>query len=336
MAVPLLRTLILYCAVICAVRLMGKRQIGELDPSELVVTILVSDLAAVPMQDLGIPLLSGLVPIATLVVLEIFLSFAALKSRRFRRLLNGQPAIIIRRGQLDIGKLRQMRLTTDEVIETLRKQNVAAVSDVKYGVIEPDGTLTVILKQPQQPVTAEMLGITPKDTGLPLVVVSDGKMVPRSLELLHLSPADIERRLKNQSIAVEDVFLMTLDDCGNTFLQKGGPCMKRLLTAAVLCAVLILGSVWSVKAVDNTAQAVALDVENDRLNEARETWDAAQTLLGALLLHSEIDQADRLFDRVLAAQQNGLTDEFSLDRAELLAQLRHLPEVQRPTLKNLF
>ena len=158
MAVPLLRTLILYCAVICAVRLMGKRQIGELDPSELVVTILVSDLAAVPMQDLGIPLLSGLVPIAT--------------------------------------------------------------SDVKYGVIEPDGTLTVILKQPQQPVTAEMLGITPKDTGLPLVVVSDGKMVPRSLELLHLSPADIERRLKNQSIAVEDVFLMTLDDCGNTFLQK--------------------------------------------------------------------------------------------------------------------
>lgn len=111
--------------------------------------------------------------------------------------------------------------------------------------------------------------------------------------------------------------------------------MKRLLTAAVLCTVLILGSVWSIKAVDNTAQAVALDVENDRLNEAWETWDAAQTLLGALLLHSEID-ADRLFDRVLAAQQNGLTDEFSLDRAELLAQLRHLPEVQRPTLKNLF
>ena len=111
--------------------------------------------------------------------------------------------------------------------------------------------------------------------------------------------------------------------------------MKRLLTAAVLCTVLILGSVWSVRVVDNTAQ-VALDVENNRLNEARETWDAAQTLLGALLLHSEIDQADRLFDRVLAAQQNGLTDEFSLDRAELLAQLRHLPEVQRPTLKNLF
>ena len=220
MAVPLLRTLLLYCAVISAVRLMGKRQIGELDPSELVVTILVSDLAAVPMQDLGIPMLSGLVPIATLIVLEILLSFLALKSRPFRRLLNGQPAIIIRSGRLDIQKLRQMRLTTDEVVETLRKQNVASVADVKYGVIEPDGTLTVIPCQAKQPVTADMLGLTPNDAGLPLVVISDGKLVERSLRLLHLDPRDILNRLDNQSIALSDVFLMTLDDCGNTFLQR--------------------------------------------------------------------------------------------------------------------
>ncbi len=216
----MLRTLLLYIAVIAAIRLMGKRQIGDLDPSELVVTILVSDLAAVPMQDLGIPMVSGLVPIATLIVLEILLSFLALKSRPFRRLLNGQPAIIIRGGKLDIQKLRQMRLTTDEVIETLRKQNVASVADVKYGVIEPDGTLTVIPKQAKQPVTADMLGLSPRDAGLPLVVVSDGKLVNRSLQLLHLDPRDIENRLNNQSIALSDVFLMTLDDCGNTFLQR--------------------------------------------------------------------------------------------------------------------
>ena len=220
MAVPMLRTLLLYIAVIAAIRLMGKRQIGDLDLSELVVTILVSDLAAVPMQDLGIPMVSGLVPIATLIVLEILLSFLALKSRPFRRLLNGQPAIIIRGGKLDIQKLRQMRLTTDEVIETLRKQNVASIADVKYGVIEPDGTLTVIPRQAKQPVTADMLGLSPRDAGLPLVVVSDGKLVNRSLQLLHLDPRDIENRLNNQSIALSDVFLMTLDDCGNTFLQR--------------------------------------------------------------------------------------------------------------------
>ena len=109
MSVPLVRTLVLYFAVICAVRLMGKRQLGEMDPAELVVTILVSDLAAVPMQDLGIPLFFGLVPIAALVTLEVLLSILSLKSRFFRRLLNGQPAIIIRKGQLDLSKLRQRR-----------------------------------------------------------------------------------------------------------------------------------------------------------------------------------------------------------------------------------
>ena len=113
-----------------------------------------------------------------------------------------------------------MRLTTDEVIETLRKQNVVAVSDVKYGVIEPDGTLTVILKQPQQPVTAEMLHLAPKDIGLPLVVISDGQLVERSLSLLQLDRKNIESRLKNKGLTPNEVFLMTLDDCGNTFLQK--------------------------------------------------------------------------------------------------------------------
>ena len=106
MAVPLLRTLILYLSVVIAVRVMGKRQIGELDPSELVITILISDLAAIPMQDLGIPLFAGVIPIVTLISVEILMSFFSLKSRRFRRLINGQPAIIIRKGKLDIHKLR--------------------------------------------------------------------------------------------------------------------------------------------------------------------------------------------------------------------------------------
>lgn len=219
MSVPLLRTIILYIAVVAAVRVMGKRQIGELDPSELVITILISDLAAIPMQDLGIPLFAGLVPIAALIILEIFMSYFAMKSRRFRRLINGQPAIIIKKGELDIQKIRQMRLTTDEIVETLRKQNVSSVSDVKYGVIEPDGTLSVVLKQPQQPVTAEMLNLTPKDQGLPVIVVSDGKLVQRSLQLLQKEAKEVENQLKNQGYTVDDVFLMTLDDCGNVFIQ---------------------------------------------------------------------------------------------------------------------
>lgn len=220
MSVPLVRTLVLYFAVICAVRLMGKRQLGEMDPAELVVTILVSDLAAVPMQDLGIPLFFGLVPIAALVALEVLLSILSLKSRFFRRLLNGQPAIIIRKGQLDLSKLRQLRLTTEDLVVALRKQSVASVSDVKYGVIEPDGSLTIVLYPQQQPVTAEMLSLSPKDIGLPLVVISDGQMVERSLGLLRLDRDAVVNRLRNRGLRPEEVFLMTLDDCGNMFVQK--------------------------------------------------------------------------------------------------------------------
>jgi len=222
MAIPLLRTLILYFSVILAVRLMGKRQIGELDPSELVVTILISDLAAIPMQDLGIPLFAGIVPIITLVATEIFMSYITLKSPKIRRLLNGQSAIVIQHGKLDAHKMRQMRLTNDEIIETLRKQNVSSVSDVKYGVVEPDGTFTIVLKQPQQPVTAEMLNLTPKDIGLPLVVVSDGQIVSRSLRTLRLDRQTLLNRLENEGLTPSEIFLMTLDDCGNTFIQRKG------------------------------------------------------------------------------------------------------------------
>ena len=139
MTVSLIRTLILYVTVIAAMRLMGKRQIGELEPSDLVITILISELAAIPMQDLGVPLTAGLIPILTLVSVEIIISFLCLKSRRLRRMMNGCAAIIIRGGKLDRVKMAQLRITTDEVLEALRQNNIASIADVKYGVLEPNG-----------------------------------------------------------------------------------------------------------------------------------------------------------------------------------------------------
>lgn len=221
MSVSLIRTLILYVTVIAAMRLMGKRQIGELEPSDLVITILISELAAIPMQDLGVPLLSGLIPILTLVSLEIVLSFLCLKSRRLRRMLNGCAAIIIRSGQLDREKMAQLRITSDEVVEALRQNNIASVADVKYGILEPNGQLSYVLRPAAQPVTAAMLQLDPPDAGVPLVVISDGRPVPRNLQLLHLDEAELTRRIRKANIPrVRDVFLMTLDDCGNQFIQK--------------------------------------------------------------------------------------------------------------------
>ena len=159
MSISLIRTLILYLLVVFAVRLMGKRQIGELEPSDLVITILISELAAIPMQDLGTPLLAGAIPILTLVSVEILISFACLKSRRLHRLLNGQGAILIKNGSLDTKKMRQLRISIDEVMEALRQNSIASVADVRYGILEPNGQLSYVLYPQAQPVTAGMLNL---------------------------------------------------------------------------------------------------------------------------------------------------------------------------------
>lgn len=221
MSISFLRTFILYASIVAALRLMGKRQIGELEPSELVVTILISELAAIPMQDVTVPLFAGIVPIATLISIEILISFLCLKSRRLRRLFNGRAAVIIRSGKLDARKMRDLRLTTDEVMESLRQNNIASPADLKYAVIEPNGQLSYVLKPDKQPATAGMLNLQPSDAGLPLIVVSDGKPVLGNLRQLNLEVADIEKRIKKAGVpCINDVFLMTLDDCGNQFIQR--------------------------------------------------------------------------------------------------------------------
>ncbi|MBQ8585455.1 MAG: DUF421 domain-containing protein [Butyricicoccus sp.] len=220
MTAALFRTLLLYLLAIFAVRLMGKRQIGELEPSDLVITILISELATIPMQDPATPLLAGIIPIFTLVAVEILVSYACIKSRRLHRMVNGQSAIIIQNGKLDAKKIRQLRISLDEVVEELRVNNIASVAHVRYGMIEPNGQLSYVLYPQIQPLTAEMLDISPANTGVPLVVIADGKAVPLSMKRLKLQEEDLLKRLQKQKIArIADVLLMTLDDCGNEFIQ---------------------------------------------------------------------------------------------------------------------
>lgn len=220
MAVSFIRTLILYLCVVIALRLMGKRQIGELQPSELVVTILVSELAAIPMQDFGIPILSGIIPMVTLVSVEILISFFCLKSLRLRRLINGNPCIIIKNGKLDERKLREMRLTVDEVLEQLRLSNIESVADLKTAIIETNGQLSYVLKKDARPVTAKMLSLTPDDSGIPLILICDGRIMTKNLETLNKTEDWLNKQLRQHGISSpRDVLIMTLDDSDNLFLQ---------------------------------------------------------------------------------------------------------------------
>ncbi len=206
--IPLMmRTLILYLFVILAVRLMGKRQIGDLQPSELVITLMISEIAAVPLQDPEQPLLYGIIAIFVLVILEIIMSVLSLKSFHFRQLLSGKSVVIIREGEIDQAAMRRVRMTVPDLVELLRGQDVFDLSTVAFAVLETSGNLSVLVRsdQPGQ-----------KKTGLALPVVSDGKTVKESLDALSLKTQDIQKQLQKKGLSVGEVFLMTMDCYGNT------------------------------------------------------------------------------------------------------------------------
>ena len=177
----LIRVLILYALVILSIRLMGKRQVGEMQPSELVTTILISAVAAVPVQDLDIPLSHGVVPILTLLCCELLLSAAGLESIRFRRLLSGNPVTVVREGQLQQDNMRQLRMSVDDVLEDLRLAGVWELETVALARVETNGRLSVLLRSHDQPVTAGQVGLHPHKAAVWHTLVSDGTVLWENL-----------------------------------------------------------------------------------------------------------------------------------------------------------
>ena len=215
-----MRTLLVYAALIGGLRFTGKRQLGELSTSEFAVTILVSELASVPLQDPAIPLLGGIVPLVTLLAVEVLLSCLCRRSIRFRRLLCGNPCMVIRDGKFDPDMLRLLRLSPEDVLEGLRMAGVALVSDVRCGIIETNGQLSVLPYADKQPLTPSDLGKHPKDGGMARVLIFEGKIRRGVLRQLGKDEAWLLRTCRARGIhAPEDVFLLTLDDCGNLFVQ---------------------------------------------------------------------------------------------------------------------
>lgn len=217
-----IRTIILYVVIIVGIRLMGKRQVGELEPSELVLSLIIADLAAVPMQDYGIPLVTGLIPILALLSLTMILSVLTMKSIPFRALLCGKPSIIIRNGVVDQKEMARNRLTVDELMEELRTKGHTDLSEVQYAVLETNGQLSVLPFPSQRPPTARQLNIQTEEKGLPMVVISDGKLLEHNLTALGLEEAWLERRLaEHRCPDVEHVFLLLVDQMHNIhFIPK--------------------------------------------------------------------------------------------------------------------
>lgn len=220
MITTFLRSIVLYIVLIAAVRLMGKRQIGEMAPSEFVVTMLLADLASVPMQDIGIPLLSGLFPIATVLALELILAAACLRSVRARQILCGKPVILMENGAIVQENLRRTRLTLDELTELLRGAGYVDLKQVQYAILETNGLLSVLPFPKYAPPGAKDLCVRVDPLRLPVTIISDGRVLHGNLRAAGRDSAWLRRTLDGLGCAAKDVYLLSVDSGGQLYFAK--------------------------------------------------------------------------------------------------------------------
>ncbi len=221
MLISIIRTIVLYAFIIFAIRLMGKRQISDMQPSELVVTMVISDIASLPMQNTSQPLLSGVIPVLVLVAMEVAVSVLMMKSRRFRKLICGSPVVIIADGKLLQNNLKRLRLTVDDLIAQLRQQDVFSLGDVQYCIMETNGTLSVLEKPEKRVPNAGESGVEIPDNKLETVVVSDGAIIDSSVNMLPNGENQVRNILKKNQTDLKNVFIMTLDGSGAyTIIKK--------------------------------------------------------------------------------------------------------------------
>lgn len=215
-----LRTALFYILIVLCLRLMGKRQVGELQPSELVVAILISELGCIPMQDLSSPVTNGVTAIMVLVIIELALSALSLKFEPVRRIFSGKPAIVIANGKIDQKMMKRLRYSIDDLLEGLRQDDCFCIEDVEYAILETNGSLSVMMKKSAEPPTRDEMKIKHTEYGLPLTVISDGKIQKAALQSHNIPIEKIESKLKAEKLSRHDVFLMTLDSNGEFVTVK--------------------------------------------------------------------------------------------------------------------
>lgn len=224
MIVLVVRTLILYIMVIVALRVMGKRQIGELQPSELVVAIMISDLASVPMQAIDTPLLTGIIPVFTLIIAEISMSFLTLKSKKARKFITGEPSVIIYNGHINEHEMERLRFNMNDLIEELRMNNYPNIADIEVAVLETNGQISIIPKPYARTVTVQDMGISnPSKEGLTYILISDGELNKNELKRCGKSEDWLKRELKKHGIdKINSVFIASFDMENKWFIQLKG------------------------------------------------------------------------------------------------------------------
>jgi len=217
------RTIILFLLVMIVIRVMGKRQIGELQPFELVLAIMIAELATVPMEDKEIPLINGIIPILTLLLLQVIITFISLKSDKLRGLISGTPSVLIENGKIIESELRKLRYNLTDLLEQLRLKNFPNIADIEYAILETSGELSIIPKSQKRPVTPEDLNIHTAYEGLTLPLIMDGHVKLNNLQKLNLDTKWLNAELNKFGIkSTTEVLLASLDTKGELYIQKKG------------------------------------------------------------------------------------------------------------------
>ena len=220
MLIVFLRSIVLYIIVLIVMRLMGKREIGQLQPFELAIAIMIADLAAVPMAETGIPISNGIIPILGLLVMHLIISFLNLKSMKIREILCGKPAILIYRGKIDEKVLKKERFTLNELQERLRSSNVVNLGDVEYAILETSGQVTVIQKPDKRTTIPKDFNITPEYEGIPYDLVVDGKVMYKHLKTIGKDYNWLKKQVNKFNMEPEEALIVTFDGGSQMFCQK--------------------------------------------------------------------------------------------------------------------
>lgn len=217
MTTILVRTLLIYVFLILTMRLMGKRQIGELEVTDLVTTLLLSEIASLPITNQDIPVSYALIPMITLLTLEVFSSYILVRFPRLKNLLSAQPSILISGGILNQSALREARLSLDELMSEIRQQGISDLSYVDYAILEKNGKLTVLPKAAYAPPTAKELNLSPKPEGLMHIVYSNGTFSDAGLQMIGKDRNWLEKQLRRQGVRREELFCVTASDAGKLY-----------------------------------------------------------------------------------------------------------------------
>ncbi|MBP5431902.1 DUF421 domain-containing protein [Ruminococcus sp.] len=229
MCVVLIRSVMLYILVIFAVRLMGKRQLGELQPSELVITILVSNIATLPIEDVNIPVMVGVTPILALVCFEVIMSWADLHFPKLRRIISGSPKIVVRGGCIERDILKELRFSVDDLLMALRSKDIFALDEVQYAIVETTGSISVMKKQSAETPVRSDIGISAENKDPSVLIISDGKFIVEAMKSVKYSRSAVEMLLAANGMRPDEVFIMTVECTGRCFVAdiKGG--MPKIL-----------------------------------------------------------------------------------------------------------